>query len=106
MAGGDGFSVSPSTLATQAQALDASAAQLSRIAATAAAAKLDTKAYGTLCSFVPAMFAPIQQVEVEALDYLSEGVGVDAGTLRQAAQLYQDYDSRAATRYDRHRSPQ
>jgi len=95
----DGFTVRPADLNAHADSVDAVANQVSQAQGAGSAVVMDRQAYGYICSFVPAMFDPVQKALVEILGTSAERLHGSAGTVRLVAGGYLRTDESIAGTY-------
>jgi len=98
MSGPGAFQVDSASLVTHAGEVDRIGDELATGAQAGQAVQTDTRAYGQLCQFVPALLNGLQQAMVDGMTTAAESSHDTADQLRSVAAAYDDADRNSAGR--------
>jgi len=90
---GGEIAVQPSTLVTHANRLAAIAGDVATAKAAGDGVRVDSEAYGKLCTIVPILLNSLQDIVLDAIDAAQDSLHDTGDRLRTAAQTYRSTDA-------------
>jgi hypothetical protein len=100
MAGDDRFDVRPSALTGHADTVGQVGEAIEVAAGNGGDVDLGTATFGQLGQDLPALFSPVRDVAVDAMNSASDALRNRARALRSAAEQFAEFDRAAARRLD------